>query len=308
MDFASGYGRLTRLLVQEIDPSKSWVTEIQEDAVRFQEREFSVNGIVSTTEPDDFPSSRQFDCILVVSLFSHLPEKRFYQWMRRLYGLLSPNGILIFTVHDRSNAPHLDYSKSRIHYNPSVSEIETLHDQEYGSTHVTEPFVADVISRATKGKARYFRFPKGIWHHDIYVVTGSQELSPPDIGVVGPLFPITLHDGNLSGWFHDTRVGEKVSKVEILRRGEVVDAISAGRTPREMFRGGEAPDSVDGRGVASGANAFYGDERFMPNGWSAPLYFFRWNMVPSSYEDDLIVRACGTSGMTRDFPVWIHGY
>src|SRR3712207_7519003 len=44
------------------------------EGVAFQEREFGVHGIVSTTVPDQFPCDVDFDCILVSSLFTHLPR------------------------------------------------------------------------------------------------------------------------------------------------------------------------------------------------------------------------------------------
>src|SRR4051794_5339769 len=102
LDFASGYGRVTRHIVAEVPPDRVWVSDIYAEGVAFQERELGVHGIVSTTEPDRFPCDVAFDAILVSSLFTHLPEPRFLEWLRRLGSLLNPGGLLLFSVHDVS--------------------------------------------------------------------------------------------------------------------------------------------------------------------------------------------------------------
>ena len=46
LDFASGYGRFTRFLVQHLPADRIWVSDIQADAVAFQEEQFGVHGFV----------------------------------------------------------------------------------------------------------------------------------------------------------------------------------------------------------------------------------------------------------------------
>lgn len=46
LDFAAGYGRSTRFLIGEIPPERVWVSDILEDAVLFQSREFGVHPIL----------------------------------------------------------------------------------------------------------------------------------------------------------------------------------------------------------------------------------------------------------------------
>lgn len=100
LDFASGYGRMTRHLVTDVAKDRVWISDIYTEGVAFQQREFGVHGIVSTTDPVDFPADVTFDCILVSSLFTHLPEARFVEWLRCLGTLLEPGGLLLFSVHD----------------------------------------------------------------------------------------------------------------------------------------------------------------------------------------------------------------
>ncbi|MDI9638157.1 class I SAM-dependent methyltransferase [Oscillatoria amoena NRMC-F 0135] len=69
LDFACGYGRFTRFLLQELEKEKIWVSDIYPEAVKFQTEEFGVQGVYSTSQPQDYPTLRQFDCILASSFF-----------------------------------------------------------------------------------------------------------------------------------------------------------------------------------------------------------------------------------------------
>lgn len=104
LDFASGYGRSTRFLVQDVPPSNVWVSDIYADAVTFQKETFKVNGFVSCHNPSSLYCDEKFDMIFVASLFTHLPQERFMNWLRRLFEMLAPRGVLVFSLHDEALA------------------------------------------------------------------------------------------------------------------------------------------------------------------------------------------------------------
>src|SRR4051794_14073266 len=105
LDFASGYGRVTRFLLREVPPERVWVADVYAGGVRFQEERFGVHGLVSAIRPEDFVCTERFDAILVTSLFTHLPEERFVAWLRVLLGLLAPGGMLAFSAHSPEVLP-----------------------------------------------------------------------------------------------------------------------------------------------------------------------------------------------------------
>jgi SAM-dependent methyltransferase len=148
LDFASGYGRVTRFLLREVPPQRVWVADVYAGGVRFQEERFGVHGLVSAIRPEDFACDERFDAILVTSLFTHLPEERFVAWLRVLLGLLAPGGLLAFSAHSPEVLPAgVEMPAGGFLFQP-VSESGSLDKNDYGSTWVTEAFVRSALERA----------------------------------------------------------------------------------------------------------------------------------------------------------------
>ena len=140
-DFASGYGRSTRFLVEALAPEKITVAEIDPGAVRFQEEEFGVRGVAAGAAPLSLALAETFDAVVASSFFSHLPAGRFEAWMERLYALVAPGGALIFSVHGMELLPAGEPAPpSGIAFRP-VSETVRLEGAEYGTSYVTPEFV-----------------------------------------------------------------------------------------------------------------------------------------------------------------------
>jgi SAM-dependent methyltransferase len=229
LDFASGYGRVTRFIVRDLAPERVWVSDIYTEGVRFQEEQLGVHGQVSTASPDDFQAAERFDCILVSSLFSHLPEETFHGWLARLRGLLAPGGLLVFSVHDWSLLhPERERTPEGFLFE-AISESGSLAKSQYGTCWVTEAFVRRAVERAAPG-ASVHRIPRGFCNfQDLYVVADrpaadfsgltlralpegyvdSCKLTPPD-------------RLDLSGWVVDRVSGQPVREVQISVDGEVL--------------------------------------------------------------------------------------
>jgi SAM-dependent methyltransferase len=187
LDFASGYGRVTRFLLRHFpkEPEslaeRFWISDIYADAVRFQEERFGVQGMVSTILPEDLACDERFDAILVTSLFTHLPEERFVAWLRRLLGLLRPGGLLVWSVHDESiRDPAVPMPESGLLFQ-ELSESNTLDTGDYGSTWVTEAFVRSALERAAEGPraadgpVSLWRAPLGLCNfQDLYVAVREE--------------------------------------------------------------------------------------------------------------------------------------
>ncbi|HSF73178.1 MAG TPA: methyltransferase [Microcoleus sp.] len=230
LDFACGYGRFTRFLIQEIPPERIWVSDIYANAVKFQTEYLGVNGIVSTGKPENYLIDRKFDCILANSFFSHMPERTFTSWLQNLYDLLTPNGILMFSVHDEClRLADIEMPANGILFSPQ-SESQSLDKEEYGTTYVTEKFVRECVARVSGGKAFVHRIKKGICRfQDLYVVTNELVRDFSELkfhhhpeGYIDVAAFTNKENLYLEGWVADVNLDGRIEDLQVLVNGEVV--------------------------------------------------------------------------------------
>ncbi len=254
LDFASGYGRVTRFLVRQIPPQRLWVGDVYADGVRFQEERFGVHGIVSTLRPEEFSCGERFDAILVTSLFTHLPEERFSAWLEVLSGLLAPGGMLVFSAHSPAVLPPgVEMPASGFCFH-ETSESGSLDKSDYGTTWVTEDFVRATVARTLGSGASLHRIEGGICNfQDLYLA-----IREPGVDFSSLAFQSEPHlsleraeitaDGRLAlaGWAA-VRCGD-VRAVEVVLDGERI---------------GSAPVAEPRSDVAEQFG-----ERYLRSGWS----------------------------------------
>lgn len=212
LEFACGYGRNLRHLVRTFPPGNVTASDIDAEAVAFAVERFGVAGKVSVADPTELVWDERFDLIIVPSLFSHLPDATFGGWLKALHGLLTDRGVLAFSVHDASLTPGLDMATG-IHFSAFSEASGRLDTEQYGTTHVTEDYIAEQVRRFT-GQARYGRIPRGFWdHQDVYLTAGPTQKDPADFAFVTPVMghvDTATVDGDqlrLAGWAHAFRPG-----------------------------------------------------------------------------------------------------
>lgn len=280
LDFACGYGRFTRFLIQEMPPEKIWVSDIYAKAVKFQREYLGVSGIVSTGKPENYLIDRKFDCILANSFFSHMPEKTFTNWLQNLYDLLTPNGILMFSVHDQCLlAPHIEMPAKGILFSPQ-SESQSLDKEEYGTTYVTEKFVTELVEKVSGGKAFVHRIKKGICRfQDLYVVTNQLvrdfselKFNHQPAGYIDVATFTSKGSLYLEGWAADVNLDGRIDEVQVLVNGEVVQRC-------EPFY--DRPDVA----------AYFQKDAVLQSGWNC--YLPKNTVTP---QDVLVVKAINNYG------------
>lgn len=280
LDFACGYGRFTRFLIQEMPPEKIWVSDIYAKAVKFQTEYLGVSGIVSTGQPENYLIERKFDCILANSFFSHMPERTFTNWLQNLYDLLTQGGILMFSVHDRCLLePHIEMPAKGILFSPQ-SESQSLDKEEYGTTYVTEKFVRELVEKVSGGKAFVHRIKKGICKfQDLYVVTNQLVRDFSELKFThqpGGYIDVAAFTNKsslyLEGWAADVNLDGRIEEVQVLVNGEVVQRC-------EPFY--DRPDVA----------AYFEKDAILQSGWNC--YLPKNTVTP---EDVLIVKAINNCG------------
>jgi SAM-dependent methyltransferase len=249
LDFASGYGRVSRFIVNDIPADRVWISEIDRQAVRFQEEIFGVHGLLTTSLPEEFVPERQFDCVLVSSLFTHLPERRFLGWLQELLGVVKESGLLAFSVHDTSLCA--DAGEAPLVFRES-SESGSLSTAEYGSTWVTESYVrSSLASLAPECGLQVWRIPRGLANYqDLFVVTRGEgkptaKAFPHECrgGVDGFVEHCQLSAAPglaLQGWLLDRLTKEPVREVRAYVSGQLVarsDQLADRREVEQAFPG-----------------------------------------------------------------------
>ncbi len=176
LEFACGYGRLTRHFIRRISPSRLTVSDIDHAAVDFTRQSFGVEGFYSSREPEKLDHDRRYALIIVVSLFSHLPAESWPGWLRRLEEMLKPQGLLVFTTlpWDTGGDPVPDEEKEAFElgflYTERNETRGRLGGEEYGTAFVTKDFVTKAVSdNLTAGLIKHApRALNGV--QDIYVI------------------------------------------------------------------------------------------------------------------------------------------
>ena len=186
LEFACGYGRILRHLVARFSVDRVTASDIDTDALRFVAAEFGVATLRSAAEPEAIDWPQRFDLIVVPSLFSHLPDSSFARWIGALYGLLAPRGVLAFSAH----GDHVVGDGSAVDgilYRPVSEAAGRLAVDQYGTSYVTEAYVAEQIAVAI-GSDRYGRVERGFWdYQDLYLVAGAEQRDPAEFSYVRPI-------------------------------------------------------------------------------------------------------------------------
>ena len=279
MDFACGYGRLTRHLVHAMPAERIWVSDIYASAVAHQQATFGVSGIVSTVDPTDYPAAPQFDCIYVGSLFSHLPQASFNTWLSKLHSMLSENGILVFSVVGMWLLPkHIARPVSGCYFSP-FSESRSLDKADYGTMFVTDEYVRSQVSAAIPG-GRYtlHRIPLGLANRqDLYVIAKGHPVNGDLHFTYGP-----------DGWIEKCRITEE----GLYLRGWAADLNAGGSAPRVIISlDGQAITEVTPLRDRQDVAAHFDNMPTGPAGWSAEVKLP--GVSPSAILMAKVISECG---------------
>ncbi|WP_187276742.1 class I SAM-dependent methyltransferase [Methylobacterium sp. WL93] len=187
LDFASGYGRVSRWMNEAMPNAQVYASDIHQDAVNFM-RSIGINAFKSSSKPNEFNSPCHFDVIFSVSFFTHLPKSTWGRWLKSLEEYLNPGGLLIFTTHGDPiwhalGSPAVD--KEGFYFRPE-SEQKDLDVTEYGATYTSLEFV---LTRAREVGLRVegVRSP-GTGLHDIVTLRKvDRSTFPPAYSRTAPL-------------------------------------------------------------------------------------------------------------------------
>jgi len=173
LEFASGYGCVTRHLVKHPEEFEITSCDIHQQAINFIEQYIKVKCIGSSPLPEDFQAPQQYGIVFALSFFSHLPNRTWGRWLAALYRSVEPGGHLIFTTHglvsQRELMNYAVFDDTGFWFNAN-SEQHDLDTAEYGTAITTPSFVRQEIAKLDGATASIFH--EGYWwgHQDVWVV------------------------------------------------------------------------------------------------------------------------------------------
>lgn len=176
LEFASGYGCVSRHLIKQNPEFDLTACDIHPEAVRFVNDTLSIPCIGSVTDPDEFDPPKRYRMVFALSFFSHMPRRTWGKWLAALYRAVEPGGVLVFTTHgfisQRKMMAHAVIDQTGFWFNEN-SEQSDLDTADYGTTITTPEFVRTEIARLTDAKE--LRFYEGFWwaHQDAWAIEKS---------------------------------------------------------------------------------------------------------------------------------------
>jgi SAM-dependent methyltransferase len=172
LEFASGYGMVTRHLGGAVAGADIVSCDIHEQAVDFIRTTLHTNAQISRHVPEDLQLDARFDVVFALSFFSHMPEATFGRWLKALFNAVAPGGLLVFTTHGL--ASQKAFGDIVIPENGfcfiANSEQDDLDAAEYGSAITTPDYVIGELFRMVRAPIREFRHAYWWGHQDLYVI------------------------------------------------------------------------------------------------------------------------------------------
>lgn len=172
LEFASGYGCVTRHLGKALPLASVTSCDIHNEAVTFIGQTLGVNSIISSDIPEELSVPEKFDVVFALSFFSHMPDRTWGRWLASLLSACAVGGYLIFTTHGLQSMRHFrnPVLDARGYWFSACSEQRDLDVQLYGQTIVSRDYVEKRI--ADCGNGELVRYDEAGWweHQDLYVL------------------------------------------------------------------------------------------------------------------------------------------
>ena len=171
LDFASGYGCVSRHLSRELPESTVSTCDIHSEAVAFNSSVLGLASTLSSSTPERLELPPQ-DLIFALSFFSHMPKTTWVRWLQALASSLAPGGVLVFTangyVTDKFGNIQLEVMDDGFGFR-AESEQGDLKGEQYGITISYPRWVFGALDQCPN--LRLARFQEGLWWavQDTYV-------------------------------------------------------------------------------------------------------------------------------------------
>lgn len=168
LEFASGYGRLTRHFSKLLPGIDYIACDIHQEAVDYI-RSFGGKAILSSALPESFVTHQQFDVVFALSFFTHMPRKTWGRWLQVLADQVAPGGVLIFTTHGQPSLKLMGVPpfNSEGFWFGEFSDQDDLSSTDYGNTATSFDYVYRQLAGTPLSLVRFQE--TGFGYQDLYI-------------------------------------------------------------------------------------------------------------------------------------------
>ncbi len=177
LDYGCAHGRITRHITKNFKPSLLVSADVWDDGIEFCSEQFGSKPFLISNNNPISNLGEQFDIIIAISVFSHLPPNRFQDNLKALYQSLSDEGLFFFSTHGdyyrKFNNLTLEngYFFGPVGKNPNHTEGR-LSGDEYSFMCVTKDFVEKQLQRASLEMIEFKE--RGNVRQDLFIVKKSK--------------------------------------------------------------------------------------------------------------------------------------
>ena len=177
LEFASGYGAVTRHFKNRLTNVTVTSCDIHKEATTFIQNKLGVEAVLSESIPENLKLTKSFDVVFALSFFSHMPKKTWSRWLSSLAAQVENGGYLIFTAHGKKSLTHFGDPEVEDDgfWFQLTSEQKDLDSDEYGMTVTLPKYVKSEIKLLPE--FTLIHFEEGYWweHQDVYILRKAQE-------------------------------------------------------------------------------------------------------------------------------------
>jgi SAM-dependent methyltransferase len=186
LDLPCGHGRVLRHLVTLFPDAQIDACDLDQDGLKFCASTFNIRPILSCEELTEVRFDSTYDIIWIGSLFTHTSYDVTKRWLTFLSGLLTPQGIIIATIHGRWASqlhrlvPYIDDKSWKVIIKDYEKKGYGYHDYKVGQSHdfisgsygisVAKPHTIIKILEDIPG-TRIYLYQEKAWgkNHDVIV-------------------------------------------------------------------------------------------------------------------------------------------
>ena len=133
LDFPCGYGRVLRFLRVKFPSAKLTMAEINQEALAFCKKAFSVDSVLSESDFTKIHLPVKFDLIWCGSLLTHLNEESASGLLKFFHDHLADGGLCVFTTHGAYSAEMIrNGDPYRLHERNKQPILSQFEERGYG--------------------------------------------------------------------------------------------------------------------------------------------------------------------------------